>query len=239
MLKASDSFSIRTILAVFTVILISGCSQTPTKQVRGTQPVSGFLPDPSLLRPGKSGELDLVYRNPAINPSSYNKVLLTPVTLQTAPGSSLDGIPPEQRQALVNTFHTDLFSAISQHCQMVDTPTPATMEIHIAITDATQSDTTANTITTYIPQARMLDTMTGYGFNNGVGNFVGSVTAEGYATDATEGTLLWEGVDRRAGANALGTDTLNSWGDVKNATKAWSEQFAKRLTELGACSRRS
>ena len=165
--------------------------------------------------------------------SSYNKVLLAPVTLQTAPGSSLDGIPPEQRQALVNTFHTDLFSAISQHCQMVDAPTLDTMEIHIAITDAIQSNTTANTITTYIPQARMLDTMTGYGFNNGVGNFVGSVTAEGYATDATEGTLLWEGVDRRAGATP--SAPIPSIPGVTSKTLQPGEFLRKATDRLGAC----
>ena len=60
---------------------------------------------------------------------------------------------------------------------------------------------------------------------------------EGYATDSTKGTLIWQAVDKRAGTNAIGSDSLDSWGDVKNASKAWSEQFGKRLAELGACSR--
>jgi hypothetical protein len=44
-------------------------------------------------------------------------------------------------------------------------------------------------------------------------------------------------VDERAGTKAWGRDTFNSWGDVDNAFKAWAEQFATRLGELGACPR--
>jgi hypothetical protein len=120
---------------------------------------------------------------------------------------------------------------------MVRAPARDTILVRVAIVDAKQSDASVNTVATYVPQARMLDTVTGYAFNDGVGNFVGSATVEGYATDATKGTLIWQGVDKRAGANAIGSDSLDTWGDVKNASKAWSEQFAKRLAELGACSR--
>jgi hypothetical protein len=92
-----------------------------------------------------------------------------------------------------------------------------------------------NTISTYVPQAHVLSTLTGYAFNDGVGFFAGSATVEGYATDATTGTILWEAVDKRAGGNAIGTNTFDSWSDVDNAAKAWAEQMTRRLAELGAC----
>jgi hypothetical protein len=237
MLKARGGFAARTISTLFVVTLICGCSQAPTQQVSGVRPSSGYLPNPSLLQPGEQGQMDLVYLNPAVKLSSYNKVMLAPVTFQATPGSNLNDIPPEERQALVNSFHADLYDAISQHCQMVRAPARDTILVRVAIVDAKQSDASVNTVATYVPQARMLDTVTGYAFNDGVGNFVGSATVEGYATDATKGTLLWQGVDKRAGANAIGSDSLDTWGDVKNASKAWSERFGKRLAELGACSR--
>jgi hypothetical protein len=56
-------------------------------------------------------------------------------------------------------------------------------------------------------------------------------------TLSTYGELLWEGADERAGTKALHRNTFNSWDDVDNAFKAWAEQFAKRLGELGACPR--
>ena len=47
-----------------------------TKQMADVQPVPGFLPDPSLLRRGGSGQADLVYRSPTANFASHNKVIL-------------------------------------------------------------------------------------------------------------------------------------------------------------------
>jgi uncharacterized protein DUF3313 len=62
-------------------------------------------------------------------------------------------------------------------------------------------------------------------------------TAEGYATDATTGSLLWQAVDKRGGTTAMLVNTLNDWNDVDHAFQAWSEQLASRVQELGACSR--
>jgi hypothetical protein len=72
-------------------------------------------------------------------------------------------------------------------------------------------------------------------FNNGVGYFAATATAEGYATDATNGGLLWEAVDRRGGTTAVVENTLNNWNDVDPAFQAWSEQLASRMQALGAC----
>src|SRR6185437_12900610 len=60
----------------------------------------------------------------------------------------------------------------------------------------------------------------------------GTAAAEGYATDATTGTLLWKAVDKRGGTTALAENTLNTWLDVDHAFEAWSEQLASRLQEL-------
>src|SRR5512133_604373 len=69
-----------------------------TLQMSDVRPVAGFLPNTSFLRPGSSGEPDLYYRNPAANFSSYNKVMLHPVIIWAPPNTSLDSVPPDQRQ---------------------------------------------------------------------------------------------------------------------------------------------
>jgi hypothetical protein len=111
------------------------------------------------------------------------------------------------------------------------------MRWHIALVDATSANPFLNTLSTYEPQIHLLDVAAGFVFDHGVAFWVGEATAEGYARDATTGVLLWEGVDERAGTKALRQDTLNSWDDVDNAFKAWSEEFATRLSQLGACPR--
>src|SRR5712664_1413372 len=78
-----------------------------TKEIRDVQPVAGFLPNASLLQPGGSGRAALVYRNPTANFSQYNKVLLEPVTIWTAPDSKLNSVLQNQRQAAADRFHSD------------------------------------------------------------------------------------------------------------------------------------
>ena len=41
--------------------------------------------------------------------------------------------------------------------------------------------------------------MASFAFNKGVGYFSGTATGEGFATDAVNGELLWEAVDKRGG----------------------------------------
>ena len=209
-----------------------------TRQIKEVQPVVGFLPDQSLLQPGGPGQAALVYRNPTANFASYNKVFLDPVTLWTAPDSALNNVPESERQAAANRFYTELYNALSKHCQMVTTPSRGTMHLRVALTDATTPDALLNTVATYAPYGiSTAYSLVSLAFNNGVGYFAGTAAAEGYATDATTGTLLWQAVDKRGGTTALIANTLNSWRDVDNAFQAWSEKVVARLQELGSCRR--
>ena len=90
-----------------------------TRQIKDVQPVDGFLPDPTLLRPGRSGQAALVYRNPTANFARYNKIFLDPATIWTAPDSALSRAPESTREAAANRFYGDLYEALSRHCVMV------------------------------------------------------------------------------------------------------------------------
>jgi hypothetical protein len=206
-----------------------------TKQIAGVQPVGGFLPQPSLLAPGSSGQADLVYINPSANFASYNQVMLDPVSIWAGPGSSLSSVSPDQRRALANTAQADLYKALSKRCRMVQTASAGTLRIRVALVDAKPSNAVENTVATYAPYVGAAYGLGSLAFNNGVGFFAGTATAEGYATDANSGTLLWEAVDKRGGTTAMVENTLNSWLDIDHALQAWSEQLASRLQQLGAC----
>src|SRR5262245_14685446 len=223
--------------------LLSACATTkqvamPTPTMATPTPGSAFLPDPSLLQAGTTGQIDRVYLNPNANWGSYTKMMLDPVTIWSGRGSNMDKASPKEQKALADAFYTDLHNAVSKQCQMVTEPGPGTMRWRIAIVDASSANPFLNTLSTYEPHVHLIDVVAGYAFNDGVAYWVGQATAEGYATDATTGTLLWEGQDKRVGTKTWGRDTLNSWDDVDNAFKAWSAAFAKRLGELGACRQR-
>jgi hypothetical protein len=93
-----------------------------TKEITDVQPVGGFLPNPSLLNPGGSGQAALVYRNPTANFASYDKMMLDPVMIWAPPDSQLNTVPPAQRQAVADTFYSDLHNALKKRCQMVASP---------------------------------------------------------------------------------------------------------------------
>ena len=223
------------IMALAVVAALAACAETKEVTMEQPPPASAVLPDPALLQRGTTGEVDQVYLNPSANWVSYTKVILDPVTIWTGRGSNMANASPAEQKALADAFYTELHNAVAKRCQMVSEPSPGTMRWHIALVDATSANPFLNTLSTYEPQVHVVDLAAGYAFDHGVALWVGEATAEGYARDATTGTLLWEGADERAGTKAWGRDTFNSWDDVDNAFKAWAEQFARRLDELGAC----
>jgi Protein of unknown function (DUF3313) len=228
--------NVRSIMALAVVAALGACA--PTKQVAMKEaPASGVLPAPALLQKGKSGQADRVYLSPKADWASYTKVMLDPVTIWTGAGSNMAKASPKVQKALADSFYTDLHEAVAKRCQMVSEPSPGTMRWHIALVDASSANPFLNTLSTYEPHVHLLDAIAGYAFNHDVAYWVGEATADGYAKDATTGELLWEGADERAGTQAWGRDTFNSWDDVDNAFKAWAAQFATRLGELGACPR--
>jgi Protein of unknown function (DUF3313) len=228
---------IRSIMALAVVAALGACAETKQVAMKEAPPASAVLPDPALLQRGTSGEVDQVYLDPSARWASCSKVMLDPVTIWTGPGSDMAKASPKEQKALADAFYTELHNAVAKRCEMVTEPSPGTMRWHIALVDATSANPFLNTISTYEPHIHLLDVAAGYAFDDGVAYWVGEATAEGYARDATTGTLLWEGADERAGTKAFGRDTFNSWDDVDNAFKAWAEKFARRLDQLGACPR--
>ena len=206
-----------------------------TVQMTAVQPVGGFLPQPALLQPGTTGQAALNYRNPAINFSTYHAVMLEPVQLWLAAGSPLNDVPENQRQAAANLFYSDLRDAIQQHCQLTATAAPGVMRFQFAIVNAKLPNAALNTVAIYTPYESAAYSAASLLFDKGVGFFAGTATAEGFATDATNGTLLWQGVDKRGGTTSAVENTLNTWLDVHHAFEAWSNQLVSRLQLLGVC----
>ena len=206
-----------------------------TKEIASVQPVPGFLPNPSLLQPGQQGQPDLVYRSPTADFASYRSVKLDPVAIWTSPGSPLNQEPRAQRRALANTFYSDLYTALSQHCQMSRAASPGTLRVRVALVDAKPSNAVEDTVATYAPYVGAAYGAASLAFNHGVGYFAGTATAEAYGTDARNGTLLFEAVDRRGGTTAVLENTLDNWLDVHHAFTAWSTEITAKLQQMGVC----
>jgi len=206
-------------------VAAAGC--TTTTQARSVQK-SGFLPDYSIMKPGKEGQALLVYRNPDANIAKYNKILLDPVTVIRNKNSSSD-VPTEELQKLGTDFYNTIKARLQADYEMVSTPGPGVMRIRVALTEADPSHPGMDLITTVVPIGLALSF--GKEAATGTGTFVGQASAEVEVTDSEDGTLLMEAADRRAGGKSLGKGSVNSWTDVHNIFDYWAQRMKERLAQ--------
>lgn len=219
------------VVLVAVAMLLAGCAAS--QQAREVHQ-SGFLgQDYERLRPGEEGEALLVYRNPEVDWTSYDKIKLDPVTIWAGEESDFEDFTQPQRQELADTLYTMVAEELSQDFQMVDEPGPGVLQVQVAITDAQASNPTMDTISTVVPQALLLSQAKG--LVTGKPGFVGEASAEFRATDGQTGELVAAGVDRRVGGKSVGGAPTDSWDDVREAYRYWAKQLRYRLcTERGA-----
>jgi len=104
------------------------------------------------------------------------------------------------------------------------------LRVTVAITEAEASNPAMDTITSLIPQTRLLTGTKGI-VAGGKPGLVGAASVEAKVTDAQTGMLLLAGVDRRAGTKSIGGST-DEWGDVEEAYQYWADKFRWRLCQL-------
>jgi hypothetical protein len=192
---------------------------------RAPQPVdfSGFLDDYSRLRPGGADDVALVYRDPDAAWTSYDKILLEPVTLWRSGRKSLDPVPESDLHRLIAELEGAVRRRLGDGFELVDQPQAGAMRIRLAITEARASDP-------------VLDVVRGRGeggptSGNGplhpeTRRFIASAEIEGEIRDAATDRLLAAGVDRRRREGALAIDT---WADVDCALDLWAARMCARL----------
>jgi hypothetical protein len=223
--------------ALLTVAVLIGANGCAATQEAKSVEKSGFLGDYSLLKEGERSTFSegtgdtalLYYKNPAADWRKYKKIRLDPVTIwMSQKDSQLKDVSVEDRQRLSALLWSKLDEQLRKDYEMTGQAGPDVMQIQVAITEAGESSATLDTITSIIPQTRLL---TGAkGMATGVSGFTGSASIEGKAVDTETGTILWEGVDRRGGTKSL-SGVTNSWNDVEEAYRFWAEKIRFRLCQ--------
>jgi hypothetical protein len=171
----------------------------------------------------------LVYKNPAAQWRKYKKIQLDPVTIwMSQKDSQLKEVSVEDRQRLAALLWSKLDEQLRKDYEMTSQAGPDVLRIQVAITEAGASNAVLDTVTSVIPQTRMLSGMKSLA--TGVSAFTGSASAEMKVTDSAEGTILLEAVDRRGGTKSL-SGVTNSWNDVEEAYRYWAEKARYRLCQ--------
>jgi hypothetical protein len=216
------------------MLVVTGCAST---QEAKSVEKSGFLGDYSMLKEGqrstvKEGVEDqalLVYKNPAADWRKYKKVWLDPVTVwMSQKDSQLKDVSVEDRQRLAALAWSKIDESLRKDYEMTSQPGPDVMRIQAAITEAGDSNATLDTVTSIVPQTRLLSGMKSLA--TGVSLFTGSASVEVKVTDSATEAMLFEAVDRRGGTKSL-SGVTNEWNDVEEAYRFWAEKFRYRLCQ--------
>jgi len=216
------------------MFVVTGCAST---QEAKSVEKSGFLGDYSLLKEGQRSTISegaedealWVYKNPAADWRKYRKVILDPVTVWTSgKDSQLKDVSVEDRQRLSALLWKTFDETLRKDYEMTSQAGPDVMRIQTAITEAGSSNAVLDTVTSIIPQTRLLSGMKSLA--TGVSAFTGSAWVELKVTDSNSGTILVEAVDRRGGTKSL-SGVTNSWNDVEEAYRFWAEKARYRLCQ--------
>lgn len=205
--------------------LLAACATT--RQSRGVGEESGFLGDYSELRKGGEGEAQLVYFRPGVDWAKYDAIDLDSVTLWV--DKKTEDVPKDEQQILTDFLYKALYDQLSKDYKMVDQPGPNTLRMRAAITEAKGSRVVLNTITSIVPQLRVLTTIGGMAAGTSV--LVGKAGVEAEITDSMTGVRLAAGLDERQGTKAI-RGGIKTWSDAKLAFEFWAERVRKRLAEL-------
>jgi len=216
------------------MFVVTGCAST---QEAKSVEKSGFLGDYSLLKEGQRSTISegaedealWVYKNPAADWRKYRKVILDPVTVWTSgKDSQLKDVSVEDRQRLSALLWKTFNESLRKDYEMTSQAGPDVMRIQAAITEAESSNAFLDTVTSIVPQTRLLSGMKSLA--TGVSAFTGSASVELKVTDSDSGTILVEAVDRRGGTKSL-SGLFNSWNDVEEAYRFWAEKMRFRACQ--------
>ena len=222
------------VVMVGVLFAAGGCAAT---QEAKSVEKSGFLGDYSKLKEGKRSTVSedakdealLIYKNPSADWRKYKKVWLPPVTLwMSQKDSQLKEVSAEDRQRLAATLWSKLDEQLRKDYQMTGQGGPDVLKLEVAITEAGASNAVLDTITSIIPQTRLLSGAKSLA--TGVSAFTGSASVELRVTDGGTGAILVEAVDRRGGTKSL-IGVTDSWHDVEEAYRFWAEKARYRACQ--------
>jgi len=229
-------------LALLAGLGVSACSQTAApepsiiQRAQGETPAppapSGFLgSDYSLLTPpteGSDQKAMLRYVNPSVTWSSYNAIMIAPVTFWAADDSKVSAA---DQQALCNYAYSAFVKDLGKNFAIVDQPGPGVMKLSAALTDATSAVPVLRSISVVVPQARLLSAIKMAA--TGTYAFVGSAQGALKLTDSVSGQLLAAAVDKRVGGTSIKNVDVFQWGDAENAIDYWANLADERLVSFG------
>lgn len=200
---------------------------------------SGFLEDYSGLVENPDSNLiyNYVYQKPDAELTGYTKFLIDAITLFPHPEADFKGINANDLTLLQKHFHEAMTKALSADgsYQIVEEPGPGVMRIRVAITDLVPVRPAMNTLTTWVPQMRIVSGVIGAATDSNF--FVGQIGMEAEFLDAESHDRLAMLVSKQAGKKYVPfsgrtADTTSKWAQIEQAMAYWAKKLRTRVDEI-------
>ena len=210
---------------------LTACKTTRQVTKESYNQPSGFLGDYSQMEKGASDRANLVYFRPGVNWKKYTKIWMKPIELWKSddPKSHMNKISPENRQKLIDLFHTALYNTLSVNYGIVEQGGPDVMIIHAAITDTKKSRPVIGAVSSIYFPLKLVSL--GKQTLQGTAIGVGTVTIEIEFLDGETDQRLAAAVDSRSGTLAIRSKFTGTFGDIRKSFQWWAERLNTRLAE--------
>ena len=231
MKRATTSILLNAGLATCLLFGLNACKTTRQLTKESHNHPSGFLVDYSQMKQGAKGQANLVYFNPDVKWAKYAKIWIKPIELWISDvvKSPMNKVSPENRQKLIDLFHTTLYNTLSVNYTMVEKGGPDVLIIHAAITDFMRSRPVVGGISAIYLPLKLISL--GKQTLQGTAIGVGSVTIEIEFLDGETNERLAAMLDSRSGTTALRSKFKGTFGDIEKSFKWWAERLKTRLEE--------
>ena len=170
----------------------------------------------SKLQAGKDDQATLRYIAEDAAWTSYNKIMVDPITFWGTEGNEASGT---DQQMLIDFLQQKIVEAASKYYEVVTKPGPGVMRIDVALSDATSATPMLRSISVLYPQAHMLSNIA-YAAT-GKFPFSGGIEGVSKLSDSMTGKVLAGFIDKQVGGGALSTGFQWKWGDAENALALW------------------
>ncbi len=215
--------TIRLLAVVLVALVLGGCAAGGMKDVKKT----GFINDYTKLKPGGDGNAALVYVDPTVDFSQYDKIMFERVTVMLSPDADYKVIDPALLKELTDYYQNALVNAVKGDYQIVDKPGPGVLRVRVAITGIKPAKPVSNALSTILPVGMVIAGAVKAGSGDNMGT--GEAASEMEVLDSVTGRQLAAAVDRRQGGKSV---MSGKWDDTKEAFDYWAKRFRARLDEL-------
>jgi hypothetical protein len=230
-------------LGAFTLLLslVTGVAFAAEAPMFGDYKAKNFLSEYSNIAPEGGESKAYKYRDPAVDFSQYNKLLIDRIQVWIKEDAEHQGIDPIVFKELTDYFHQAISKAVEGAYEVVSEPGPGVLRLRIAVTDLVPNKPAASVVSLVVPFVWLGEAGAGAAEGEaGSTPFVGEATVELEAMDSQTSKQVAAYIETRVGKKYMWskgittgisqyTKAYSTWSYTKEAFDFWAKLIRERL----------